>query len=101
MHSLSEIIVMNRETNGDKGTYRILTENTNRVGIEELISKFTDGCTIFYTVGTYNGTREKSLVIEVANILPSTVQELALEIKALNKQESVMVQSIPLDVVLL
>jgi len=76
--------------------YRILTENKNRGRIEAFVCATFDGATIFEAVGIWEGTREKSLVIEIDGQKEdrNRVLGLARVIKDYNEQQAVLVQEI-------
>lgn len=74
--------------------YRIYTEDKNRERIEEEVSKYFEGFTIYEAIGYWKMIKENSLVIE---IITKNVVESGLEIKvicgfikALNSQESIL-----------
>ena len=76
--------------------YRICTENKNREQVEAIVAKRFDGFTVFEAKGYWKGQDEASLVIEV---IPPEINEdnilgLAEDIKALNSQESVLIQEL-------
>ncbi len=74
--------------------YRIYTENKNRDRIEELVSQYYDGFTIFETTGYWKRNKEKSLVIEVLQTEPEgiyfNIRTLCESIRRENNQESVL-----------
>ncbi len=75
--------------------YRIYTEDKNRESIEALVNQYFSGFTIIETTGYWEGTKEKSLIIEIitADHNGSTVRVLAEAIRSKNKQQSVLVTS--------
>lgn len=76
--------------------FRIFTEYTNREGIERAANNYFEGYTIFTGVGYWKGSKEKSLLLEVVD-KPSkleAVKSLAREIKRINSQEAVLIQSV-------
>lgn len=72
--------------------YRIYTEDTNRAGIEAIVAQHFTGFTIYTATGYWNGIRENSLVIEIVCSVYHyrLILLVASQIKAINKQESVM-----------
>ncbi len=74
--------------------YKIYTENKNRDRIEDLVSQYYDGFTIFETTGYWKGVKENSLVIEILQTEPEgmyfNVRNLCKGIKINNNQESVL-----------
>lgn len=71
--------------------YRIFTEDVNRAGIQSLCDSSFDGYTLIPAQGCYKGTREQSLIIEISTRSLDAVTRLAQSIKALNRQDSVLV----------
>ena len=79
--------------------YQILTEEKNIEGVRGVLSHYFEGYTIMHAEGIWKGVPERALVISIAgNVDPSRVQTCAEEIKFLNNQESVLILSIPCDV---
>ena len=83
--------------------YRIYTENKNREKIEEEVSKYFEGFTVYEAIGYWKMIKEKSLVIE---ILTKNVVESGLEInvicraiKSFNEQESILLTLQNIEVV--
>ena len=76
--------------------YRIITENVNKQGIIEIITKYIDGFTLIDAQGYWRGKPEDALIIEIEVVLTgqSTIYSLAKDIKKLNNQESVLIQKI-------
>jgi len=80
--------------------YRVCTENKNYPDILNYLDEhFSDGYTIINTNGTWQGVREKSLVIEIIGEDDPT--EPALELFAYwlekhNKQKAILIQVIHL-----
>lgn len=73
--------------------FEIYTENLHT--LNNTISKYFDGYTLYYGAGVWKGEVEASLIITI--IAPAEdagkVYELAAEIKQVNKQEAVLVTS--------
>ena len=74
--------------------YRIITENVNKQGIIEVVTKYTDGFTLIDATGFWESKPENTLIIEIVGIGCSTVIKIARDIKELNNQESVLIQLI-------
>lgn len=78
---------------------RICTEDKNHEQVRELCAKRFDAFTIYHGLGAWKGVLEPSLTIEIAIIgAPFGWQEavvtLARDIKALNRQEAVLIEYI-------
>lgn len=71
---------------------RIYTEDKNTFAICQLLNRTFSSYTIFSAMGVWRGVSEESIVIEI--IAPPTMGDRVLaiceEIKAINKQESVL-----------
>ena len=81
--------------------YRIHTENKHRKFIEQLVSERFDGFSIYKQVGYWRGKREKSLCVEIMSDSPAAEWNISRMCKAIcgyNKQECVLVQTIPVKV---
>mgnify|MGYP001598676099 FL=1 len=76
--------------------YRICTEDINRRQLTNLINRHFDGYTLYTVEGRWKGKAEDALVIEIVGDLAdrAPVHILAHEIKALNEQESVLIEEI-------
>lgn len=75
--------------------YRLYTEDKNREGIEQIISKYFDGFTLIPAIGYWKGNKEQSLIVEILSdkdVLP-VVEQIAEEIKRVNDQQSVLIFS--------
>ena len=83
--------------------YRILTEEINRRDIEAIVSARFPGYTIIAAIGYWKATREFSLIIEIVGELTDwpAVKDVALNIKRINTQQAVMVQTLDIESVLL
>ncbi|TES90055.1 MAG: hypothetical protein E3J87_10780 [Candidatus Cloacimonadota bacterium] len=77
-------------------TFRIYTENKNQDKIEEIISRYFDGFTIYKAEGFWRLQKEKTLIIEILgeSDIVSKINSAAREIKSANNQEAVIVQKI-------
>ena len=76
---------------------RIVTEN-HRL-LDSIVSRYFDGYTILYGRGYWKGQAESSVVIEIDSIgadynIMARIRSIVSDIKALCKQESVLVQKI-------
>ncbi len=74
--------------------YRIYTEDTDtRPELYELVGKSAEGFTIISAIGFWRGKREQTLIVELIGDYSekSKVLKLAAEIRALGKQETVLV----------
>ena len=77
--------------------YRIYTENKNREQVVELVAKRFDGFTVFEAEGYWKGQQERSLIIEIVPNIKYPeykIEGLALDIRTLNQQESVLIQQV-------
>jgi hypothetical protein len=80
-------------------TFRIYTEDVRREELINLTSLKFEAFTTYEGVGFWRGLEEKSLIIEVLatedfELVEKNIQDLAFEIKSLNKQEAVLVQKL-------
>ena len=75
--------------------YWICTEDKNRAEIVAILNRHFDAYTLIEGHGAWKGLPEPSLTISIVDADPTIVQEVALEIKAWNDQESVMILDIP------
>jgi len=82
--------------------YRICTEGgaENEERALYLVSQYFPGYTVLRGKGFWKGTREKSLVIEIAAdaIDADKVRNMADEIRAVNQQDSVCIQTLTCEV---
>ncbi len=80
-------------------TYRIYTQNKGRAGIERIVGRAFPGFSIFPATGYWQGTRERSLVIEILGAAKDgpRVRRVAQDIKTANNQEAVPVERIRED----
>jgi hypothetical protein len=74
--------------------YRILTEDVNRETIYSILDSYVDGYTIQAGTGSWRGVRENSIAIDLIGIDQTIAEQIALNIKDANKQESVLLLSI-------
>jgi hypothetical protein len=80
--------------------YRIFTENIDKQHIIDLCGNdFPKGFTIIEADGYYEGTQERSVIVEIlANQdekIKKKINALALKIKKLNNQDTMLVQYVP------
>jgi hypothetical protein len=74
--------------------FRIYTEEKNKRHIVRLAGKAFDNFTLQPTLGYYNGKPEKSIVIEIVGAREPAVKELALKIRKMNGQKSVLIMKL-------
>ena len=81
--------------------YRIYTENLQRIKIEAEANKLLESYTILTGTGYWRGANEDILVIECiageSTMEYIKIKQLARTIKALNKQDAVLVTSQDVD----
>ena len=77
--------------------YRILTENVNLKGITELCNKFFPGFILIKAMGYRQNQAEQSLIIEIVTNDNEAVRQLAKDIKEMNSQQAVLIQSISIE----
>ena len=75
--------------------YRIYTEDVNRNEVYAVLDSHVSGYTVLEAIGSWKGTREQSICIELIDVPASTVTAIARSIRALNRQESVLVVVVP------
>ena len=81
--------------------YRIITQNKNRADITTMLQRYFDGFTMYRATGVYTdkiGTHiEPALVIEIDTlnneVLAEDVIKMVKQIKAMNQQECILLQS--------
>ena len=74
--------------------YRIYTEDLNRDEILRLAGKKFPSFTLQPTTGYYGGKIEKSIVLEIVEAKKKQVMALAMDIRRLNGQKSVLVMGL-------
>lgn len=77
--------------------YRLLTENKNRAKVAKLVASRFGSFTLIDAEGYWQGTKEKTLVIEIDSgdtLQALNVDQLARDINAMNKQQCTLVQEI-------
>lgn len=79
--------------------YTLYTEEKNVPGIIHLVDSYLDSYTISRASGRWRGEQENSILITYigSEHAGESIQHLAEQIKALNKQESVIVESVELN----
>ena len=81
--------------------YRIYTEHTSRGSIDRICNKYLDCYTVIETSGVWQGTSEKSLIIEIITGTDLTEQininKVCKEIKRVNNQDAVLLTCHSLD----
>jgi hypothetical protein len=79
--------------------YRIYTEDTNREAVQQLATDRFDAYTLIPSRGSWKGTTEASLILEVVGNDDDTylaVHALATDIKVLNHQDAVLITRTPI-----
>ena len=74
----------------------LATEDINRHAILDILNSYLEGYSIFKSKGIWCGVPEDSILIYIAGF--SFVNEIVEAIKTVNKQESVMVITIPCEI---
>lgn len=77
--------------------YRICTENTNYDEILKIIYGYFDGFTVLTGTGYWKGGKEHCLIIEITTDNVNAIEKVAYAIKKANKQESVLIETIPCE----
>ena len=75
--------------------YRILTEAKNVEEVKQELIRLGLDYTVYCAEGSYQGTQEQSLIIELDNVSRELVLAAAKQIKEMNAQDAVLVQEIP------
>ena len=81
--------------------HRIYTEDKNREQIYAILDSVCEGYTVLAGTGAWKGQREASLCIELVDsddTFGPIAELIAERIKAANKQESILIVSIPCGV---
>lgn len=73
--------------------YRIYTEDKNRETIAGIVGNYFPGFTLISATGYWNGKAEQSLIVEIVGERHHglDVRAIAHQIKAINKQEAVLI----------
>ena len=76
-----------------KVKYEIMTEDMNRDGVTEIVSRFFPSFSIVLQVGIWKDVKEDSISIVIIGYQSDEpcVNEMALEIKTLNRQQAILV----------
>ena len=80
--------------------YRIITENKNLKKVEVIVNKYFDKWTLIRGLGYCRGIAEQCMIIEITDTegdVCHTVNSIAIQIKEINDQESVLVQRVRED----
>lgn len=77
--------------------FEIFTENLNKSTIIALTSQLFENATFTDTLGMYQGVPEEGLVITIVGVESdrARIQSLAVDIKELNQQDSVLIVETP------
>jgi hypothetical protein len=75
-------------------SHRILTEDVNRETVVSIVSKYFDAFTVYPAIGYWKGIPESSLTIDIIGGNYPDVRRAAIDIKAANNQDAVMVFSL-------
>ena len=75
--------------------YRLLTERKNVKGVRRLMVRLHLDYSMFFGIGGYHLSPERTMAIELDMVTRETAQVAAIEIGLLNRQESVLVQEVP------
>ena len=74
--------------------FRIYTEDRNRWKVKAILNRLFASYTLLYSIGTWKGRVEHSMIIELDGVPRADVEKAAREIKKVNAQDAVMVQEI-------
>lgn len=75
--------------------FRILTERKNVDEVKAALGDLGFNYTVFDAQGSWNGQIENSMAIELDGVSWEVAANVARLIKSMNKQEAVLVQTIP------
>lgn len=75
--------------------YRIYTEDKNRKSVIAALNHYIDGYTLIEARGCWEKEWEESLIIEVVDVRPEAIRQVARDIKEINNQEAVLVVRCP------
>jgi len=75
--------------------YRILTENKNADAVKGLLGSLGLDYTMYFGDGSWHGQAENCMLIELDNAPQDVAEVVATLIKALNLQQAVLLQHIP------
>jgi hypothetical protein len=82
-------------TAGAAYLYRILTEHKNVDGVTRWLLDCRTDYTLFVGDGAWHGIPEGSMALDLADVSRAEAIEIAQFIKAMNKQETVLILEIP------
>ena len=78
--------------------HRIYTEDINQENIKKIVNEYYPGYTLLVGTGYWQGKPEDCLIIEIVtddiDIHKYNIKAIAAEIKQINKQDSVLIQSL-------
>jgi len=80
--------------------YTIYTERLHPAQVEKMVSYHVSGATFLYGTGCWHSQLEDALIISILSsdpTMPDTVHRIAETIKTINKQQSVLVTSAPVE----
>ena len=95
---------MNQKAGDKMSLYRIHTQNKRKKFIEQLVSEHFEGFSMYIQTGYWRGKREKSLCVEIVCDSPAAALKINKMCKAIcgyNKQDCVLVQTIPAEIKLI
>jgi len=75
--------------------FRILTEDKNVKFIKDLLARRCIDYTMYHCEGSWQGSPEKSMLIELDGASRKVAEALARHIKNANIQQAVLIQEIP------
>ena len=75
--------------------FRILTEDKNVECVRDFLDRYCVDYTMYRCEGSWQGSRERSMLIELDGVSLEIAEALAQYIKRANVQEAVLVQEIP------
>ena len=70
--------------------HRLYTEQKNERAIIRLVSEQFENFTMQPVTGFYDGSPEKSIVVEIVGAPPLAIRKLAARIKKMNGQKSIL-----------
>ena len=71
--------------------HRIYTEDKNREQVYAILDAHVKGYTVTNATGSWEETRENSIVIDLVDVPAATVKSIAREIKSQNEQQAVLI----------
>jgi hypothetical protein len=85
------------QARGSAVLYRIFTERKRTARIKAAAARLFPAFTLLPAHGCWQGQPERSLILEIETDDESKVLALAQHIKALNRQQAVLVQCLPIS----